>query len=121
MPEDVRRHFRPLTKEKARLLVAMTPEQRGRWIQENPIDRDLVERIRREESKMARKLKRLRAQGRELPARGSKHRSFGELVRDAIQEKREQKEQGRPDAGADPASAPEPRDSAGLGDREGEA
>ena len=92
MPEEVQRHFRPLTKAKAAMLVNMTPEQRGRWLQENPIDRDLVERIRREEAKMARRLKRLRAKGQELPPRGSKHRSFGELVRDAIQEKREARE-----------------------------
>ncbi len=121
MPEEVRRHFRPLTAAKARMLVAMTPEQRGAWLRANPIDSDLVERIRREERKMARKIARLREQGKELPARGSKHESFGALVRDAIREEREQKEQGRLPAGVDPASAPESSDAAGLADREGDA
>lgn len=98
MPPEVQRHFRPLTKAKAAMLVGMTPEQRGQWLQANPIDRDLVERIRKEEHRMARKLRRLGAAA--IPAKGSKRdperpHTITDLVREALGDQREQREDAK--------------------------
>lgn len=61
VPEAERKHFRPLSESKARMLIDMTPEQRGAWLREHPIDRDLVQRIQREEKRHAKRKRRLGA------------------------------------------------------------
>jgi len=55
LPEAERRHYVPLTKEKAAMLVEMTPEQRGAWLREHPCDADIVRRVQREQGKYERK------------------------------------------------------------------
>lgn len=59
IPQNERQHYVPLSKEKAQMLIAMTPEQRGAWLKEHPIDADVVERIRREEGRSLRRLRRV--------------------------------------------------------------
>jgi len=52
VPAAQRKHYRPIKPNDAKKLAAMSPEERGRWLAEHPLD---AERVRRAQEKRARK------------------------------------------------------------------